>query len=122
MTTAKGQMMGFKYETEETEKVPPVIPVPTQTKFPAKAVIRTVVAYLVGLVIVVLVREVPAVESLLHQLEGPMVDALTNATIVALSGFITWLMSRPKINAFLTKLGLGAQPAKEVLMIEGGDK
>lgn len=121
MTTVKGQMMG-DYEIEATGTIPPVVPVPTQTRFPAKAVIRTVVAYLVGLAIVVLVREVPAVESLLYQLQGPMVDALTNATIVALSGFITWLMSRPKINAFLTKLGLGAQPAKEVLMIEGGDK
>ena len=39
-----------------------------------------------------------------------LVEAITNGVAVALAGFITWLMARPKINAILTQVGIGAKP------------
>lgn len=101
------------------ETPPVVVPVPTQSQFPAQAVLRTLIAYLVGAVFVVAVREIPGIESLLDQLRGPLVDALTNAAIIAVGSFVTWLMTKPRINAFLTKLGIGAQPKRAATVIKG---
>lgn len=101
-------------------EIPPVvIPVPTQSQFPAQAVLRTLVAYVVGAIFVVAVREIPGIESMLDQIRGPLVDALTNAVIIAIGGFVTWLMTKPRINAFLTKLGIGAQPKRAAVVIDG---
>lgn len=94
------------------EEVIPVYPgeAPTQTQFPLHAVVRTIVAYLVGIALAWVGRQVPGVESLLAQLSQPIIEAVTQGVAVALAGFVTWLMSRPRINEFLTKLGLGAKP------------
>lgn len=94
------------------EEVIPVYPgeAPTQTQFPLHAVVRTIVAYLVSLGLVWVGRRVTGTESLLAQLEQPIIEAVTQGVAVALAGFVTWLMSRPRINEFLTKLGLGAKP------------
>lgn len=96
----------------EGEEVIPVYPgeAPTQTQFPLHAVVRTIVAYLVGLGLTWVGRQVPGVEHLLAQLSQPIIEAVTQGVAVALAGFVTWLMSRPRINEFLTKLGLGAKP------------
>ena len=56
---------------------------------------------------------------MLDQIRGPLVDALTNAVIIAIGGFVTWLMTKPRINAFLTKLGIGAQPKRAAVVVEG---
>ena len=109
MTQDGGVVYGEGYNDEE------VVPIlqdesPTQTQFPLKAVLRTIVAYLVGLGLTWVARQVPGVESILTQLTQPLIEAITNGVAVALAGFITWLMTRPKINTFLTKLGLGAKP------------
>ena len=103
-------MNGFGYS--EREEVVPVLQdeAPTQTQFPLKAVLRTVVAYLVGLGLTWVARQVPGVESVLAQLTQPLIEAITNGVAVALAGFITWLMARPKINNLLTKIGIGATP------------
>ena len=110
MTQDGGVVYGEGYNDEEG-----VVPIlqdesPTQTQFPLKAVLRTIVAYLVGLGLTWVARQVPGVESILAQLTQPLIEAITNGVAVALAGFITWLMARPKINAILTKLGLGAKP------------
>lgn len=110
MTKDGGVVYGEGYNDEEE-----VVPIlqdesPTQTQFPLKAVLRTIVAYLVGLGLTWVARQVPGVESILVQLTQPLIEAITNGVAVALAGFITWLMARPKINAILTKLGLGAKP------------
>ena len=103
----------------ESETPPVVIHVPTQSQFPAQAVLRTLIAYVVGAVFVVIVREIPGIEGMLEQVRGPLVDMLTNAAIIAAGGFVTWLMTKPRINAFLTKLGLGAQPKRAAVVVEG---
>ena len=110
MTKDGGVVHGEGYN--DGEEVIPVYPgeAPTQTQFPLHAVVRTIVAYLVGLGLTWVGRQVPGVESLLAQLSQPIIEAVTQGVAVALAGFVTWLMSRPRINEFLTKLGLGAKP------------
>ena len=110
MTKDGGVVHGEGYNDEE--EVVPILQdeAPTQTQFPLKAVLRTIVAYLVGLGLTWVARQVPGVESILAQLTQPLIEAITNGVAVALAGFFTWLMARPKINAILTKLGLGAKP------------
>lgn len=110
MTKDGGVVYGEGYN--EGEEVIPVYPgeAPTQTQFPLHAVVRTIVAYLVGLGLVWVGRRVTGTESLLAQLSQPIIEAVTQGVVVALAGFVTWLMSRPRINKFLTKLGLGAKP------------
>lgn len=110
MTKDGGVVYGEGYN--DKEEVVPILQdeSPTQTQFPLKAVLRTIVAYLVGLGLAWVARQVPGVESTLAQLTQPLIEAITNGVAVALAGFVTWLMARPKINEFLTKLGLGAKP------------
>ena len=110
MTKDGGVVHGEGYNDEE--EVIPVYPgeTPTQTQFPLQAVVRTIVAYLVGLALVWVGRQVAGTESLLAQLEQPIIEAVTQGVVLALAGFMTWLMSRPRINEFLTKLRLGAKP------------
>lgn len=110
MTKDGGVVYGEGYN--DGEEVVPVYPgeAPTQTQFPLHAVVRTIVAYLVGIALAWVGRQVPGVESLLAQLSQPIIEAVTQGVAVALAGFVTWLMSRPRINEFLTKLGLGAKP------------
>lgn len=110
MTKDGGVVYGEGYN--DGEEVIPVHPgeAPTQTQFPLHAVVRTIVAYLVGLGLTWVGRQVPGVEHLLAQLSQPIIEAVTQGVAVALAGFVTWLMSRPRINEFLTKLGLGAKP------------
>ena len=110
MTKDGGVVYGEGYN--DGEEVIPVYPgeTPTQTQFPLHAVVRTIVAYLVSLGLVWVGRRVTGTESLLAQLEQPIIEAVTQGVVLALAGFMTWLMSRPRINEFLTKLGLGAKP------------
>ena len=110
MTKDGGVVYGEGYN--DGEEVVPVYPgeAPTQTQFPLKAVLRTIVAYLVGLGLAWTARQVPGVESTLAQLTQPLIEAITNGVAVALAGFVTWLMSRPRVNEFLTKIGIGAKP------------
>ena len=107
-------MNGHGYNDDEEVVLILQDEVPTQTQFPLKAVLRTIVAYLVGLGLAWTARQVPGVESILAQLTQPLIDAITNGAPVALAGFITWLMTRPKINAILTKIGIGAKPKRAV--------
>lgn len=104
-------VVGQGYADETPQRV-----VPTQTEFPLKAVLRTIVAYLVGLALTalagVLVGFMPGVEGVLDQLETPLIEAITQAVAIGIAGLITWLMAKPKVNAFLTQLGLGATPSQ----------
>ena len=108
-----GVVVGQGYADEAPQRV-----VPTQTEFPLKAVLRTIVAYLVGLALTalagVLVGFMPGVEGVLDQLETPLIEAITQAVAIGITGLITWLMAKPKVNAFLTQLGLGATPSRAV--------
>ena len=97
-----GVVVGQGYADEAPQRA-----VPTQTEFPLKAVLRTIVAYLVGLALT-------ALAGVLDQLETPLIEAITQAVAIGIAGLITWLMAKPKVNAFLTQLGLGATPSRAV--------
>ena len=83
---------------------------PTQTQYPWKAVLRTVVAFVLGIATSWLITMIPALEPVL-QASGPaLVEGVTNTLSAFFVGLYTWIFSRPAVNEFLTQLGLGAKP------------
>ena len=87
---------------------------PTQTQFPLKAVLRTVVAYVLGIACAALIKAIPGIEALVMQAAPYLVDSLTQGLAVLIAGFWTWVMARPRVNAFLTWIGLGAAPRRAI--------
>ena len=87
---------------------------PTQVKYPWRAVLRTVLAYIVGAGIVVPAAWVIAQDTLSGYLSPEVVTATawTVGLIVAVSAFVTRVIAIPQVNAWLTKLGVGATPAQ----------
>lgn len=86
---------------------------PTQVKYPWRAALRTALAYIVAAGIVV-----PMVWAIAQDTLGPYLSpevvtatAWTVGLIVAVSAFVTRVIAIPKVNAWLTKLGVGAAPA-----------
>lgn len=100
------------------DQVPVVIPTPTQTKYPFKAVLRTVVAFLLGALAKFGIDNIPGFEEVWMQYGQLIVDVVNNFLFAALVGFFTWLFTLPKVNAILTKIGLGAQPKSAVVVVE----
>lgn len=86
---------------------------PTQVKYPWRAVLRTVLAYIVGAGIVVPAAWVIAQDTLSGYLSPEVITAAawTVGLIVAVSAFVTRVIAIPQVNAWLTKLGVGAAPA-----------
>lgn len=88
---------------------------PTQTQYPWRAALRTALAYIVAAGIVV-----PMVWAIAQDTLGPYLspEVITAAAwavglIVAVSAFVTRVIAIPKVNAWLTKLGVGATPAPD---------
>lgn len=101
--------------------VAPLTPAaPTQVNYPGKAVLRTVVAVAVS-VIIGLAAVASALQVFLPQFLEAIADALppeafavvssTIATVILVAGAITRVMAIPGVNEFLTKIKLGATPA-----------
>lgn len=97
-----------------------IAPAPTQLEYPGKAVLRTVVAVgvsvLLGLAAVASVLQVflpQFLEAIAEALppEAFAVVSSTIATIIVVAGAVTRVMAIPGVNAFLTKIKLGATPA-----------
>lgn len=97
---------------------PVVIPTPTQVLYPIKAVVRTVVQYLLGLASVWLITAVPLWDVIWANNSEVIVDTATNILIAALMALWAWIMSRPVVNSWLTKIGIGAQPKSAVAVVE----
>ena len=97
---------------------PVVIPTPTQVLYPIKAVIRTVVQYLLGLASAWLITAVPLWDVIWANNSEVIVDTATNILIAALMALWAWIMSRPVVNGWLTKIGIGAQPKSVVTVVE----
>ena len=89
-----------------------VLPTPTQTQYPFKAVLRTVVAFVLGALVKYGIDNIPGFEDAWLQYGQLIVDIVNNFLFAVLVGFFTWLFTLPKVNAFLTKIGLGAQPQR----------
>ena len=87
---------------------------PTQVKYPWRAALRTVLAYLVAAGIVVPAVWSIAQDTLAGYLSPEVITAAawTVGLIVAVSAFVTRVIAIPKVNAWLTKLGVGATPAQ----------
>ena len=83
---------------------------PTQTQYPWKAVLRTVVAFLLGIATSWLIVNVPGLEPVLSSSTPALVEGITNGLAAFFTGLWTWIFTRPKVNEFLTQLGLGAKP------------
>jgi len=83
----------------------PIVPVPSQTRYPWKATARTVLAFIVGGAI--------AAPALFTAVTNQSPEQATGAGLVALtvSAAITRLMANPFVNLWLTKVGLGATPS-----------
>lgn len=88
---------------------------PTQVKYPWRAALRTVLAYLVAAGIVVPAVWSIAQDTLAGYLSPEVITAAawTVGLIVAVSAFVTRVIAIPKVNAWLTKLGVGATPAPD---------
>lgn len=95
-----------------------VVPVPTQVHYPIKAVLRTVVAFVLGALAKFGIDNITGFEEVWMQYGQLIVDVVNNFLFAALVGFFTWLFTLPKVNAFLTKIGLGAQPKNTVEIVE----
>lgn len=103
---------------DEPTLVPAVIPEPTQIQYPFKAVLRTVVAFVLGALAKFGINNIPGFGEVWMQYSQLIVDVVNNFLFAALVGFFTWLFTLPKVNAFLTKIGLGAQPKRAVVVVE----
>ena len=97
---------------------PVVIPTPTQVLYPIKAVVRTVVQYLLSLASTWLITSVPLWDVIWANNSDVIVDVATNILIAALMALWAWIMSRPVVNGWLTKIGIGAQPKSAVDVVE----
>ena len=97
---------------------PEVIPTPTQVLYPIKAVIRTVVQYLLSLASTWLITSVPLWDVIWASNSETIVEVATNILIAALMALWAWIMSRPVVNDWLTKIGIGAQPKRAVAVVE----
>lgn len=76
----------------------------TQEAHPWRAVVRTFVAAGVGIAIAWLARTF-GID--LSGLEGAVADALTATVWAVVTGFIQWLLTRPKLMPFFEAIGLG---------------
>jgi hypothetical protein len=83
----------------------PIVPVPSQTRYPWKATLRTALAFICGLSL--------AAPALFTAVTNQSPEQATGAGAIALlvSAAITRLMANPFVNLWLTKVGLGATPA-----------
>ena len=95
-----------------------VFPEPTQVLYPIKAVIRTVVQYLLGLASAWLITSVPLWDVIWANNSEVIVEVATNILVAALMALWAWIMSRPVVNGWLTKIGIGAQPKRAVTVVE----
>lgn len=84
----------------------------TQTQFPFRAVLRTAVAYVLGLLTTWLISTLPGVGEVFVDYSEALTDIITNVLAVFFGGLYTWLMSRPRINDKLSVVGLSAQPKR----------
>lgn len=102
----------------EFNEGPIAIPTPTQVLYPLKAVLRTVVQYLLGLATAKLVMILPAWEFAWSENSATIIDWVTNILVALFMALWAWIMSRPVVNGWLTKIGIGAQPKRAVTVVE----
>ena len=89
-----------------TTPATPLVPVrlaPSQTRHPWQATLRTVLAVIIGAASVA-----PEVVGVAHISGGTL--GVAAGQLVVVTGAITKIIALPKVNAWLTKLGLGAEP------------
>jgi len=87
---------------------------PTQVAHPGRAILRTFVAALVGVVLAWVVRTV-GVD--LAGFSDVIVDSLTAAAWAVGTGVIQWLLSHPRLQRFFEIIGLGTGVEKEGLPV-----
>lgn len=108
-TTDGGYVVG-DYTAPEEPQMDETYNPPTQTEYPWKAVLRTVVAFVLGIATSWVITTNPALEPVLQAAGPALVEGVTNAISAFFVGLYTWIFSRPAVNEFLTKFGLGAKP------------
>lgn len=89
---------------------------PTQVQHPWRAAVRTGIAVLVAVAAAILAvgPEVAAIadDTITPLLPAQLVDVLAriSVAVVAVATFVTRVMNAPAVNAWLTRLGVGATP------------
>ena len=83
---------------------------PTQVAHPWKAVVRTLLAYVVGGAVAWLAHTL-GID--LTGLEPAIVDSLALGVWTLVTGLVQWLLTRPRLQPFWAALGLGTGVEKE---------
>ena len=103
-----GYVVGDGYPVD----VPETPSLPTQISFPLRTIVRTIVQSLVGMLLAWLYRH--GMEEISPEASAAVIDIITASVWIGGTSLSTWLMSRKSVNEFLTKIGLGARPAKAI--------
>lgn len=73
---------------------------PTQVAHSGRAVLRFIVAWAVGLGIAFLARTIGLD---LTEMSGPIIDGITAGLALVISSAVQWLLTRPRVEAFLAR-------------------
>ena len=100
------------YEQDPTPEVaiPGLPEVPTQIAFPLRAILRTIVQNLVGLLLAWLARN--GFEFTDPQAAGYIVDFVTAVVWIVGTAITTWVMTRPAVAALLARTFLSPVPRR----------
>ena len=107
-----GYVVGDGYPVDVPTDVPETPLLPTQISFPLRTIVRTLVQNLVGMLLAWLYRQ--GMGEISPETSAAVIDIITASVWMGGTALITWLMSRKSVNEFLTKIGLGARPAKAI--------
>ena len=90
---------------------PASVELPTQILFPLRTALRTAIQAGLAVAFAFAVSNVPALGSVLtDNFSGVLADTLTAVVVAAVAAAFAWVMSRPAVNDFLSKIGLAAKP------------
>ena len=90
---------------------PATVELPTQILFPLRTALRTAIQAGLAVAFAFAVSNLPALSGVLpDSFSSVVADALTAVVVAVAAAVFAWIMSRPAVNDFLSKIGLAAKP------------